>query len=97
MSEDVERVARETCPEGPGHKHDPSRNISCDWSLRHTREVISHLTPTPQWSVEFTEPLNGERVTWLFDSESEAREFAQTDDTSGNYKHVVTPPLTPDA
>ena len=47
MSEDVERVARETCPEGPGHKHDPSRNISCDWSLRHTREVISYLAPAP--------------------------------------------------
>ena len=47
MNEDVERVARETCPEGPGHKHDPSRNISCDWSLRHTREVISYLAPAP--------------------------------------------------
>jgi len=65
MSEDVERVARETCPEGPGHKHDPSRNISCDWSLRHTREVISHLTPAPD---------DGEFDRWLAEHDREVAE-----------------------
>jgi len=45
-----------------------------------------------QWGVEFTEPLNGDRHTYLFDSEDEAREFATEDTTSGNYSHVVIPP-----
>ena len=96
MSEDVERVALDQAISGaipddlPGYRQ------------RYTERAIDailaagfHVTPTPQWSVEFTEPLNGERVTWLFEGESEARYFAQTDDTSGNYKHAVIPPSAP--
>jgi len=46
-NEQVEWLARKTCPNEPGHRHDPAMDVTCDWSLSHTRAVIAAMTPTP--------------------------------------------------
>ena len=50
MSNELERVERETCPNGPDHVHDAVNDLTCNWSYQHTRAVIAAMTTTPlEW------------------------------------------------